>query len=249
MKKKKQTTEYPIKISDWLSFLENETNISFNVFLFIATTIIVVTMMFASLADKTFEMFIGYAAMLVFFVLLIPILNKKSDFVQEIIEDIIEGNITDPEKIRDIWLKDIKPKLRKRKTGMLRSFWKWLWSRITLKKIGWTIVAVLLVIFVPLIGSLAINSIVPLSFEHIASGALGAYYGMCASIALNILKDGKGWRKIGYSLIILTFPVILFLALQKAYPELSTQVFASVAVGVIFVMVLKVAKDIITYKK
>jgi len=112
MTKKRQTVKYPIKISDWLLFLENETNYNFRIMVFIATAILVATIGLYSLPEKSIWVFLAVPFILVAFYFLARKISRKSALIQKLIDDIIEGKITDPKKIREKWLTDIKPKIR-----------------------------------------------------------------------------------------------------------------------------------------
>jgi hypothetical protein len=62
------------------------------------------------LPDKSLSTFAAVLILLGFLYLVLHLLKKRSKGVGELLDDIIEGEITDPMVVRDRWINDLKKK-------------------------------------------------------------------------------------------------------------------------------------------
>ena len=109
-KKQSRTKPYPIKLSDWIVFLQNESNLNVNIITFASTIVIISMIGLLQLPNKSLSTFIGVIILLVFLYIVLFLLKKRSKGVGELLDDIIEGEITDPKVVRDKWINDLKKK-------------------------------------------------------------------------------------------------------------------------------------------
>ena len=112
--KNKRTNPYPIKLSDWIVFLQNESNLNTNIVTFASTIVIICMIGLLQLPDKTQSTVVAVLLLLGFLFIVLHLLKKRSKGVGELLDDIIEGEITDPKVVRDKWINELKIKQRKR---------------------------------------------------------------------------------------------------------------------------------------
>ena len=112
-KPKKKEEKYPIKISDWIVFLENESHFNIQIIFLISTVTIAAIIGIVQFQEDSIAMIIGTIILYLVFIYYFSVIKIKSRAVQELLDDIIEGKINNPKKIRERWINDVKPKQRK----------------------------------------------------------------------------------------------------------------------------------------
>jgi uncharacterized membrane protein YcaP (DUF421 family) len=109
---KKKEEKYLITVTDWIAFLDNETSKNITIIFILITLTIGVIALIQSI-DDTIASVILLIGTYAFFGYTYKYTKSKSKLAQELLDDIIEGRITNTNKIRDKWINEIKPKIRK----------------------------------------------------------------------------------------------------------------------------------------
>jgi hypothetical protein len=103
---------YPVTVTDWIAFLGSETSINITIIFILITLTVGVIALIQSIGD-TITSIILLIVTYVFFGFTYKYTKSKTKLAQELLDDIIEGKLTDSKMIRDKWIKEIKPKVRK----------------------------------------------------------------------------------------------------------------------------------------
>lgn len=112
-KPKKKEEKYPIKISDWIVFLENESHLNIQIIFLFSTVTIAALIGIVQFNVGPIATIIAGITLYILFMYYFSSIKIKSKPVQLLLDDIIEGKINNPKKIRKRWINDVKPKQRK----------------------------------------------------------------------------------------------------------------------------------------
>ena len=108
-KQTKMKNGYPVTVSDWITFLESNAYTNTNLYVFMGSILIVIIIALISL-DEFFDIFYIFIAevLVISIFIIIGILgyaSKRIKHYQQLSQRIIEGELTNPLKIREEYRK------------------------------------------------------------------------------------------------------------------------------------------------